>query len=220
VGESDSPTIFCGLTGLRGRKKGPFTERKDFDECADGSENVSRGQALGAAGRRSSGRFDAHQRGRGAAAGLVGRGDGAFFEILQNPASRNRAEVGDGGLRALLGLRRRAKGEGRRAKGEGRRAKGEGRRAESGTESSSERSVQGDLPGPGGAVEQWLEKSSQTVKVRWRHRDAQPAGWAVRLLVCRSWCFFTTDGSCHLPGNRAAASPKPGAAGRMDRPPN
>lgn len=57
---------------------------------------------MGAPGRRSSGRFYAHQRGWGAALGLVGRGNGAFFEVLQNPASRNGTEVGDGGLRALF----------------------------------------------------------------------------------------------------------------------
>jgi hypothetical protein len=33
---------------------------------------------------------------------LVGRGNGAFFEVLQNPASRNGTEVGDGGLWALF----------------------------------------------------------------------------------------------------------------------
>ncbi len=102
MGESDSPTIFCGLTGLRGGKKGFVTERKDLNECAEGSEKVAGGQALGASGRRSSGRFYAHQRGWGTAAGLVGRGNGAFFEVVQNSASRNGAEIGDGGLWALF----------------------------------------------------------------------------------------------------------------------
>jgi len=74
---------------------------KVFYECADRSEKVARGQALGAAGRRSSRRFYTHQRGRGTAAGLVGRGDGALFEVLQNVACRNGAEAGDGGIRAL-----------------------------------------------------------------------------------------------------------------------
>ena len=61
-----------------------------------------------------------------------------------------------------------------RVKTRGVGAEGEGQRAESGTEpssssysnSSSERSDQGDSRGRGGTAEQWLEKSSRTMKVR------------------------------------------------------
>jgi hypothetical protein len=32
VGESDLPTVFCGITGLRWGERWLFTKRKDFDD--------------------------------------------------------------------------------------------------------------------------------------------------------------------------------------------
>jgi len=46
--------------------------------------------------------------GRGTAAGLVGGGDGAVFEVLPGPASGDGHEVGDGGLWALFEKQRAA----------------------------------------------------------------------------------------------------------------
>jgi hypothetical protein len=47
VDESDSPTFFCGLTGLRRGEKGEITLRVETDEWAEGSGKAARGQALG-----------------------------------------------------------------------------------------------------------------------------------------------------------------------------
>ena len=63
---------------------------------------------MGAACRRGSRSFYADKRGWGAAAGLVGRGDGAFFKILQNPACGDGAAACDGRLRALFEVQRAA----------------------------------------------------------------------------------------------------------------
>jgi hypothetical protein len=49
VDESDSPTVFCGFSGVARGKRASRIETKVFCECADGSEKVAGGQSLGAA---------------------------------------------------------------------------------------------------------------------------------------------------------------------------